>query len=382
MVLTTVLGKGAGIELHEVCTKCAAGTYSVRCDKCKGKYLWELKLKLQSRRFVLFLAFLIDMHALLERVSLIFQRDDLSIGDVGAEVNSAIDQIAKLATTCGKLESQVHNFVSSGQGYWASNSFAITRADDDSDLDAHNKDRKYLCQHLAGALYERFSSLLSDPVVQAVSALNHKWWPDVDFAKANPDHSQLDVHGVHQISLIIENYKKFFVDVTGKQVVDEWISIKRVIAQKSTLTAMPFRRLWARMLSMFTAQFPLILRLMAIAMTFTTDTSGCERLLSLMNDLQTEFQTRMEHDCLRSQMWWSTEMHRLTYSEWQAALPRMVRRSSWDTNTSRRHQRDDDASSAAAATAQAEAIARCAPEYPGTAGQPCKTDSYADLCGL
>ena len=60
------------------------------------------------------------MHALLERVSLIFQRDDLSIGDVGAEVNSAIDQIAKLAaaaTTCGKLESQVHNFVSSGQGY-------------------------------------------------------------------------------------------------------------------------------------------------------------------------------------------------------------------------------------------------------------------------
>jgi hypothetical protein len=40
------------------------------------------------------------------------------------------------------------------------------------------------------------------------------------------------VHGVHQISVIIENYQKFFVDVTGKQVVDEWISIKRVIAFK------------------------------------------------------------------------------------------------------------------------------------------------------
>ena len=53
------------------------------------------------------------MHALLERVSLIFQRDDLSIGDVGAEVNSAIEGIAKLSTACGKLESQVHNFVAS-----------------------------------------------------------------------------------------------------------------------------------------------------------------------------------------------------------------------------------------------------------------------------
>jgi hypothetical protein len=109
---------GNCIEQHEVCTKCAAATYSSRCDKCKGKYLWDLKLKLQSRRFVLFLAFLIDMHALLERVSLIFQRDDLSIGDVGAEVNTAIDEIAKLAIACGKLESQVHNFVASRRGYW------------------------------------------------------------------------------------------------------------------------------------------------------------------------------------------------------------------------------------------------------------------------
>ncbi len=54
-----------------------------------------------------------------------------------------------------------------------------------------------------------------------------------------------------------------------------------MIAQKPTLAAMPLRvhirRLWARMLSMLTAQFPLILRLVAIAMTLTTDTSGCER---------------------------------------------------------------------------------------------------------
>ena len=144
-----------------------------------------------------------------------------------------------------------------------------------------------------------------------------------------------------------------------------------MIAQKPKLAAaMPLGRLWARMLRMLSAgaQFPLILRLVAIAMTLTTDTSGCERLISLMNDLQREFQTRMEHDCLRSQMWWSTEMHPLTYSEWQAALPRMVRR--WNKNC--RHQRDDDASLAAAETAQAEAVARCDPEYPGTTGSRAK----------
>ena len=121
---------------------------------------------------------------------------------------------------------------------------------------------------------------------------------DVDLAKAKPDYSQLDVHGVHQISVIIENYQKFFVDVTGKQVVDEWTAIKRMVVQKQQLMMMPFKRLWARMLlvSMLTAQFkfPVILRfkLVAIAMMLATGTcahtSGCERLISRTSDLQTE----------------------------------------------------------------------------------------------
>ena len=106
----------ARLGLAISCTNCAVVTYSSRCDKCKGKYLWDLKLKLQSRRFVLFLAFLIDMHALPERVSLIFRRDDLSIGDVGAEVNTAIDEIAKRAIACGKLGSQVLNLWRLGEG--------------------------------------------------------------------------------------------------------------------------------------------------------------------------------------------------------------------------------------------------------------------------
>jgi hypothetical protein len=93
-----------------------------------------------------------------------------------------------------------------------------------------------------------------------------------------------------------------------------------------------------------------------------------------------------------------TVLNKLTSSEWKGIVATVDERiewsqfqtlvtknfSSWERrwNKNRRPQRDDDASSAAAAAAQAEAIARCAPEYPGTAGQPCESDSYADLCGL
>ena len=84
---------------------------------------------------------------------------------------------------------------------------------------------------------------------------------------------------------------------------------------------MPFKQLWARMLSMFTAQFPLILRVVATAMTFTTGTSRCERLrvISLMSDLQTEFQSRMGHDCLRSQMWWKGAVLLNHFTKWPRA---------------------------------------------------------------
>ena len=113
----------------------------------------------------------------------------------------------------------------------------------------------------------------------ALSVLNHKWWPDVVLKQDKPDFLQLDLFGLREISLIIESYKKFVADVTGKQVVDEWTAIKRMVVQKQQLMMMPFKRLWARMLSMFTAQYPLILRLVATAMTLTTDASGCERLI-------------------------------------------------------------------------------------------------------
>ena len=99
------------------------------------------------------------------------------------------------------------------------------------------------------------------------------------------------------MSLIIEDYKDFPPDVSGKQVHDsddsepecQWTSIKRLIVnfklktRRPLLMLMPLRQLWVRMLGMFAAQFPLILRasVLAIAMTFATtqaDTSGCERL--------------------------------------------------------------------------------------------------------
>jgi hypothetical protein len=65
---------------------------------------------------VLFLAFDIEMHAWLVRVSLIFPHDGFSTGDVGAEANTSIDEIAKLTIACGKWRAKCTPLRRLGEG--------------------------------------------------------------------------------------------------------------------------------------------------------------------------------------------------------------------------------------------------------------------------
>ncbi len=91
---------------------------------------------------------------------------------------------------------------------------------------------------------------------------------------------------------------------------------------------MEFNVLWPRMLSRsgFVKQFSLVLRIVGIAVTFTVDASGCERLISPMNlnDLKTKFQERMGHEYLRDLVWWHKSKRLLSHAEWEAALGRTL----------------------------------------------------------
>lgn len=97
----------------------------------------------------------------------------------------------------------------------------------------------------------------------------------------------LDAYGNDDISLLVENYRVFFEDTTRAKVLAQWEQMKQTIVSDPQLSRMEFNVLWPRMLSRsgFVKQFSLVLRIVGIAVTFTVDTSGCERLISLMNDL-------------------------------------------------------------------------------------------------
>ena len=62
--------------------------------------------------------------------------------------------------------------------------------------------------------------------------------------------------------------------------------------------------LWARMLLQFGNEYKLVLRLVAVALIVPADTSECERIFSLMNNIKTVDRARMGQRNLKNLMLW------------------------------------------------------------------------------
>jgi len=158
--------------------------------------------------------------------------------------------------------------------------------------------------------------------VKQFSVLDPRRWP-------KKDAGTLLSHGNVQISQPIHTYRAFFqnpngTSVPGEVVLTQWKQMKKLIVSDASLSRMKFNELSPIMLDGYAQQFNFNLRVVGIALTFSVDTSGCERLISLMNDLKTKFQEKMAHETLRDLVWWYKCQHQLKPHEWEAVLKRTL----------------------------------------------------------
>ena len=87
---------------------------------------------------------------------------------------------------------------------------------------------------------------------------------------------------------------------------EQWDLLKSEINECSGLRSPKYHELWARMLTHFTDDFPLVLKLVVIVLLIPVDTSECERVFSLMNDLKTSERNSLGQDNLKHTMLWHT----------------------------------------------------------------------------
>ena len=70
--------------------------------------------------------------------------------------------------------------------------------------------------------------------------------------------------------------------------------------------SLKFHELWARMLIHYSDNYSRVLKLVVIALLIPADTSECERVFSLMNDLKTSERNSLGQDNLKHTMLWHT----------------------------------------------------------------------------
>merc|ERR1712185_634718 len=80
--------------------------------------------------------------------------------------------------------------------------------------------------------------------------------------------------------------------------------MKEEIRKERGLESRKFHDLWPHMLVHFGDEYNLVLRLVVIALLVPTDTSECERVFSLMNDLKTAERNSLKQANLKHLMLW------------------------------------------------------------------------------
>ena len=107
-------------------------------------------------------------------------------------------------------------------------------------------------------------------------------------------------------------YKIFYAEEeTEEMVLEQWEDLKAEI-NVPTLRTLTFHQLWANMLVQYTDEYALVLRLVVISLLIPADTSECERIFSLMNDLKTTERNSMGQQNLKNLMLWHIMGYRRT----------------------------------------------------------------------
>lgn len=104
---------------------------------------------------------------------------------------------------------------------------------------------------------------------------------------------------------LYSTFKIFYnEDEPLEAVLEQWHDLKIEIISSNGLMNLSFHDLWARMLVQFSDEYPLILRLVVIMLLIPMDTSECERIFSLLNDIKTSERNSLTQLKLRGLMIW------------------------------------------------------------------------------
>lgn len=233
--------------------------------------------KLQSFKFVWHTALYTDMLTELSSLSLLFQRDNVNLPDVVDGVRMTQQVLNEMSTSDGP---KVRDVIRQLEG----TIYKGVNLTDVEEVEAScGRWKKEVIKPILQCLNVRFESFTEDEVLNAVTSLDPKNWPE-----------DLAGHGDEEVKKLLDHFQPVLsrnnCDVVGA--ISEWQRLRRII--RKYYRGMPWNHLWERVHTERRDDFANILHLIKIIQVIPLATAKVERAFSVMGRVKSDWRVNLD----------------------------------------------------------------------------------------
>ena len=245
---------------------------------------------LKPDQSVKYLHFMIDVTSVLSRLSVQFQRDDITINEVVCGIGKSIIELRKLE------KGRVH-YQGFCNRYSEQNGKLVCGKDNKQELTLTHKGTnpmpsfQKLLNGISSYLEKRFESLTTEPV------FDHRFWPMT--------REDLLHYGDDDVKTLMQHFAVLLSDEEKKCILSEWLQFKLLL---SCQRAVKPHELYASLLISKPNSIKNILVLVEIMTVLSPCTASCERSFSAMNRIKTSLKTTTQQRTLQDLMTVSSEI--------------------------------------------------------------------------
>ena len=234
---------------------------------------------------VLFMHFMLDTLDVVSRLSLVMQKDAVTLAEVKDSIERTSLSIQAMVVRPGAKLSHFLEVVANGNQL---KGVELNRQD--GDIATFNLIKQRVIGSMVAYLNARFANVSTNDVIAAFDIFNTSLWPDSD--------DELALYGEQEVNTLVGHFKLLLErnDFDSELVNQEWQELKVCIKNNhSQLKMLP---MWQRIFAEYTERFPNILMLVEIMLVLQLATACCERGFSTLKWIKSDWRSRLGTETL------------------------------------------------------------------------------------
>ena len=234
---------------------------------------------------VLFMHFMLDTLDVVSRLSLVMQKDAVTLAEVKDSIERTSLSIQAMVARPGAKLSQFLEVVANGNQF---KGVELNRQD--GDIATFNLIKQRVIGSMVAYLNTRFANVSTNDVIAAFDIFNTSLWPDSD--------DELALYGEQELNTLVGHFKLLLErnDFDSELVNQEWQELKVCIKRNhSQLKMLP---MWQRIFAEYTERFPNILMLVEIMLVLPLATACCEHGFSTLKRIKSDWRSRLGTETL------------------------------------------------------------------------------------